>query len=76
VPWLTATSSATSQAPSRSAPGQSIRPGARTGDSGTATAMPIVAATIPTSGNQNSQWYEKCSVIGPASTIPTRRRCP
>ena len=69
-PSLTGTSSATSQPASSTAPIGSIRPGVRTGDSGTNTIVPTAAATTATSGSQNSQWYERCSTIGPARTIP------
>src|SRR5512132_881384 len=56
APWLTGTSSVTSQAPSSTAPSQSIRPRVLTGDSGTKTTIPIVATITAPSGNQKSQW--------------------
>src|SRR6478752_2081424 len=60
-PWLTGTSRAISHAASSTAPSQSIRPRVLTGDSGTKTTIPMVATITAPSGNQNSQWYEKCS---------------
>src|SRR2546430_1372070 len=57
-PSLTGTSKATSQPDSSTAPVGSIRPRVRTGDPGTNTIVPTVAATTATSGNQNSHWYD------------------
>ena len=54
--WLSATSSAASQADSSTAGSQLIRPGLRTGDSGTKIMAAIAAATVRISGSQNSQW--------------------
>ena len=70
-PSLTGTSKATSQPASSRAPAGLIRPGVRTGDSGTNTTIPTAAATTATSGSQNSQWYDRCCTTGPASTIPS-----
>jgi hypothetical protein len=47
-----------------------MRPGARTGDSGTKSAVATVAKMTATRGSQNSQWYERWSTITPASTMP------
>ena len=46
----------TSQADISPAPSQLMRPGARTGDSGTKTKVAMVAAADMISGIQNSQW--------------------
>ena len=56
APWLTGTSSATSHAPSSTAPSESIRPRVLTGDSGTKKTIPTVATITAISGNQKSQW--------------------
>ena len=48
--------SATSHPESRTAPNQLIRPGVRTGDSGTNTWAHTAAITVMISGIQNSQW--------------------
>ena len=53
---LSATSSATSQPDSSSAGSQLIRPGLRTGDSGTNKMAVTAATTVRISGSQNSQW--------------------
>src|SRR5438128_10146692 len=45
------------------AAGQLMRPGTRTGDSGTNLQVQIAAATIRTSGSQNSQCQLRCSTI-------------
>ena len=66
-----AESRATSQADSSAAPAQSTRrrrADRRLGDEDDGA---TAAITIATSGIQKSQWYERCSMIGPASTIPT-----
>ncbi len=54
--WLSATSSATSHAESSTAGAQLIRPGVRTGDSGTKKCAATAAATVRIIGSQNSQW--------------------
>ena len=59
-----------SQADMIEAPIQLTRPGDRTGDSGTKRNVVTVAPMDRTRGIQNSQWYERCSMIGPARTIP------
>ena len=69
-PSLTGRSSATSQPARSAAPVQSSRPGERTGDSGTKSCVPTVAAMTAIRGSQKSQWYDRCSTIGPARTIP------
>ncbi len=51
-----ASSPVTNQADMRNAPGQLIRPDARTGDSGTNTKVAIVAAADMIRGIQKSQW--------------------
>ena len=53
---LTPTSRATSQAESRTAASQLIRPGVRTGDSGTKSCAETAATSVMISGIQNSQW--------------------
>ena len=53
---LSATSSATSQADSSTAGSQLIRPGVRTGDSGTNRTADTAATTVRIIGSQNSQW--------------------
>ena len=55
-PWLTPTSSATSQMDMRNAVPTLILPGVRSGDSGTQTAAAIAAMTVMIIGIQNSQW--------------------
>src|SRR5215472_162267 len=67
---LSASSSATSQPDSSTAGSQLIRPGLRTGDSGTNSSAPTAAAIVRNSGSQNSQRQPSASTIGPASTIP------
>jgi hypothetical protein len=67
---LTATSSATSQADMRTADSQLIRPGTRTGDSGTNAVAATAAARVKISGSQNSQCQSSASTIGPATTMP------
>src|SRR6266851_5642845 len=67
---LSATSSATSQADSSTADSQLIRPGERTGDSGTNSTADTAAMTVRIIGSQNSQRYPRPSTIGPARTIP------
>ena len=52
---LSATSSATSHADSSTAGSQLIRPGVRTGDSGTKSTAATAAATVRIIGSQNSQ---------------------
>ncbi len=52
---LSATSSATSQADSSTAGSQLIRPGVRTGDSGTNSTAETAATIVRISGSQNSQ---------------------
>ena len=56
LPWLTASSRQTSQPDSSRAARTSIRPGVRTGDSGTNTAVATAAQMVRTMGSQNSQW--------------------
>ena len=51
-----ASSPVTSQPDIRTAPSQLMRPGERTGDSGTKTKVAMVAVTDMTSGTQKSQW--------------------
>ena len=53
---LSATSSATSQPDSSTAGSQEMRPGVRTGDSGTSSIAATAATTVRISGSQNSQW--------------------
>ena len=53
---LSATSSATSHADSSRAGAQLIRPGVRTGDSGTKSTADTAAMIVRTIGSQNSQW--------------------
>ena len=53
---LTATSRATSHAESRIAASQLIRPGVRTGDSGTTRWVATATTATTTPGIQNSQW--------------------
>ena len=53
---LSASSSATSQAESSSAGSTLIRPGLRTGDSGTNRCAARAAAIVRIIGSQNSQW--------------------
>ena len=53
------------------AAGQLIRPGTRTGDSGTNRHVHTAAATISTSGNQKSQCQLRCSTIAAPATMPT-----
>src|SRR4249920_3649774 len=59
--WLTATSTETSPTVSRTAPAQLIRPGTRTGDSGTTKYVATVAIAIGISGSQKSQWKDRLS---------------
>src|SRR5436190_4909631 len=56
APSLMGTRNATSHPASRIAPSGSMRPGVRTGDSGTNAMIPAVAASTANSGNQKSQW--------------------
>src|SRR5665213_4110073 len=65
-----ASSPVTSQADMIDAPTQLTRPGARTGDSGTKRNVVTIAPSDRIKGIQNNQWYERCSTIGPESTIP------
>ena len=51
-----ASSPVTSQPDINTAPSQLMRPGERTGDSGTKANVAMVAATDMISGIQNSQW--------------------
>ena len=53
---LTATSSATSQADSRTAASQAILPGVRIGDSGMTKCVATAASATAMPGIQNSQW--------------------
>jgi hypothetical protein len=53
---LNATSSTTNHADSSAAGSQLIRPGLRTGDSGTNSTAQTAASTARPSGNQNNQW--------------------
>ena len=53
---LRATSSATSHADSSTAGSQLIRPGVRTGDSGTNSTADTAAMIVRIIGSQNSQW--------------------
>ncbi|HEY8810715.1 MAG TPA: hypothetical protein VIM28_11925 [Solirubrobacterales bacterium] len=56
VVWLIARSTAEMPIVISAAAGQLIRPGTRTGDSGTRRQVRTAAATIATSGIQKSQW--------------------
>ena len=55
-PWLTASISATSQVDIRTALVKLIRPGVRSGDSGTNRYAAMAASTVMIIGSQNSQW--------------------
>src|SRR5690348_7363144 len=67
---LSATSRATSHAESSTTGATEIRPGVRTGDSGTNSAAATPAAIVAIIGIQNSQWKPSRSLIGPAITEP------
>ena len=67
---LTPRRRATSQADRRTAASQLIRPGVRTGDSGTNSQAARVATAASIIGIQNSQWKLRWLTIGPASTMP------
>jgi hypothetical protein len=67
---LSATSSATSHEDSRTAGSKLIRPGERTGDSGTNSTADTAAMIVRIIGSQNSQRYPSPSTIGPARTMP------
>ena len=55
APWLIGSSNATSQPESSSAARQSMRPGVRTGDSGTNRCAATAVSPTTTIGIQNSQ---------------------
>ena len=55
-PWLTAISKVTSQPDISSAVPTLIRPGARSGDSGTKNSAATAATRVMIIGIQNSQW--------------------
>jgi hypothetical protein len=69
-PWLTGSSSATSQTASRTALVQLIRPPDRTGDSGTWMRASTATTKVMIIGIQNSHRQPRVSLIGPASTVP------
>ena len=69
-PSLTPSRRQMSQPESRAAPAQLIRPGVRKCDSGTKRSVATPALSTTTRGIQNSQWYERCAMIGPERTIP------
>ena len=69
-PYETASKPVTSQPDMSSAPSQLMCPPVRTGDSGTKMKVATVAPSAITKGSQNSQWYDRCSRIGPASRMP------
>ena len=54
--WLSASSSATSQPASRTAPHQFTFPDVRTGEAGTKKWAPTAARLVMIAGIQNSQW--------------------
>ena len=68
-PSLTPSSRHTSQPESVSAAEMLTRPGALMGDSGIRNIVAAIEITAMPPGIQNSQWYERLSTIGPASTI-------
>ncbi len=55
-PWLTASRRVTSQVDMSSAVATLIRPGARSGDSGTKKCAVTAAAAVRIIGSQKSQW--------------------
>src|SRR5581483_6741432 len=68
---LTATRTRVMPALISAAASQLMRPGTRTGDSGTNRHVQTVATTSTASGSQKSQCQLRCSTIKPPSTIPT-----
>ncbi len=68
---LIATSASDMPALINTAAGQLIRPGTRTGDSGTKRQVQNAAGTISSSGIQNSQCQLRRSTTRPPATMPT-----
>ena len=54
----------------RAAARQLMRPGARTGDSGTNRRVQTAATTVASNGSQNSQCQLRCSTMSPDRTMP------
>ncbi len=68
---LTATRTSVMPTPISAAATQLMRPGTRTGDSGTNRQAQIAASTMITSGTQKSQCQLRCSTMTAPATIPT-----